>query len=92
MKKDGEGDQIMKALDKFDKILMVTLRVLELKKSIYETIDKIKQGINELSTYRPDIQNSLLDLSNIEEIAEKEIQKQESKSVYILLTSVLLLI
>ena len=65
----------MKALDKFDKILMVTLRILELKKNIYENINKVKKGISELSTYRPDIQNSLLDLSNIEEIAEKEIKK-----------------
>ena len=45
LKRDGEGNQVMKALDKFDKILMITLWVLELKKTIYESINKVKSGI-----------------------------------------------
>lgn len=47
-----EQNSVVNALEKFDKIMMLTLRILELKVEIQQNLKEVKDRVQNLTTYR----------------------------------------
>lgn len=55
----------MNALDKFDKVLMMVLRVLELKVVILDHVKEIQKRLKNLSGYRGKLETQIVNFSDL---------------------------
>ena len=58
--KNSSENDVLNALDKFDKILMMTIRVIELKIEIEQSVGDLKEGIEELKKYRVQVEDVII--------------------------------
>ena len=57
---------VVNALEKFDKIMMLTLRILELKVEIQQNLKEVKDRVQNLTGYRTKVENIVLNLASVE--------------------------
>lgn len=75
IRESEQENNILNALEKFDKVMMLTLRILELKVELQEYMKSIKDRLTNLTTYRVNLENVILNLSQV----ENELRTQEEK-------------
>ena len=87
---------ILNALDKFDKIMMMTLRLLELKLDLEKSIKETQEGFQNIKLHEALLNETLTTLEkldDIERLSEKKIAVTKSVEVlYVFLFSMLLFV
>ena len=85
LQRNESSNNVLNALDKFDKIIMMTIRLIEVKISLEDSMENLKVSLNNLKTNKLALTETL---NNIAKIGAKEVDLKtaplESEFGYIL--------
>ena len=70
-------DQKSDAMDKFDKVLMLSVRLIELKVDLEKCLENLKENFENLKKLGIDLENTLLNLGEVVEKKVIEVEKEK---------------
>ena len=80
--KNGSDNDVLNALDKFDKILMMTIRIIELKIEVEESVKNIKEGVEELKKYRLEVEDVVIKMEKDLDGSIKEVEQKKKEESF----------